>query len=322
MIEIYSEGNNFSPQQVTAKNKELLSTAVWIDLLSPSEEEAILVEDNTGLEIPTKKEMQEIELSSRLYKEKDALYMTVNVIVKSETTHPKSDPMTLILTKKTLITIRYINPPSFELFIARLSRRSNIREIDILLDWLDISIDRLADILENISHRLESYSQVTFSVQKDKFPERPDFQYHLQDIGASGDLSTKVQESLITFSRLISFFNQNISPPPNPQLKAKLTTLTKDINSLTDYVIFLSNKVNFLLDATLGMINIEQNNIIKIFSIASVILLPPTLIASIYGMNFTHMPELSWRLGYPFAILLMAIAAWLPYKFFKKKKWL
>jgi magnesium transporter len=120
----------------------------------------------------------------------------------------------------------------------------------------------------------------------------------------------------------VTFLEQTATFPLDPAMQAMLTMLAKDINSLSDYVTFLSEKVAFLLNATLGMINLEQNHIIKIFSIVAVILLPPTLIASIYGMNFHFMPELSWHWGYPAVIGLMLLSAWIPYRFFKSKKWL
>jgi magnesium transporter len=141
-------------------------------------------------------------------------------------------------------------------------------------------------------------------------------------MGANADLNTKVCESLVTFNRLIPFFSQMAGSRINDERLQRLGTLGKDINSLSDHAIFLSSKVNFLLDATLGMVNIEQNNIIKIFSVAAVIFLPPTLVASIYGMNFHIMPELEWHYGYVYALGMILLAAWLPYKYFKHKKWL
>lgn len=326
MIKIYLHKNNVPQvETITATNKDLLHEAVWIDLLNPSKEEERLVEKILELDIPTRKEMQEIEFSSRLYKENGSLFMTVTMIAKSDTPQPKSDAVTLILAGNKLITIRYIEPHAFSLFISRLKKMplENFQATNLLLELLDVSIDRLADILEGVSHRLDDYSQLIFRSQENHTtPGKLDYKKHFQNIGANGELSTKIQESLITFNRLIIFFQQNISSKTDTETNERLMTLTKDIRSLSDYVSFLSNKVNFLLDATLGMVNIEQNNIIKIFSIAAVILLPPTLVASIYGMNFHNMPELSWHWGYPLSILFMIISALLPYTYFKKKKWL
>lgn len=325
MIVAYLNEKKFKPEIITPDNANALKTALWIDLLSPSKEEEILVEKALGLEIPTREEMQEIEFSSRLYKENDVLFMTATMVAKSDSPEPKSDAVTLILIENKLVTVRYIEPLSFELFISHLSklRPENYNATSLLIELLDTSIDRLADILENVSGSLDAYSQTIFRPKRNKtFYDKPDYQKLFQGIGASGDLNTKVQESLTTFNRLISFFSKKISPKLDADMESKLTMLNKDIKSLKDHVNFLSNKVIFLLDAILGMVSIEQNNIIKIFSIAAVILLPPTLVASIYGMNFDFMPELKWYWGYPFAIGLMLVSAWLPYKYFQKKKFL
>lgn len=144
----------------------------------------------------------------------------------------------------------------------------------------------------------------------------------MQQMGVNGDLNTKARESLVTFNRLITFFNQTANARIDAEGQLRLASLSKDIASLSDHANFVSNKVNFLLDATLGLVNIEQNNIIKIFSVAAVIFLPPTLIASIYGMNFQFVPALTWKWGYAFSLVLMALSSWLPYKYFKYKKWL
>ena len=144
----------------------------------------------------------------------------------------------------------------------------------------------------------------------------------MQELGSNGDLNAKAWESLASLNRLNGFFGQAAASELDEDIRSRLMTLTRDISALRDQVKFLTSKINFLLDATLGMVNIEQNNIIKIFSIAAVIFLPPTLIASIYGMNFNVMPELNWYYGYPLSIGIMLLSGWLPYKYFKLKKWL
>lgn len=325
MITMYLNQKGFPNEVLTPANQSLLQDSIWIDLLNPTKDEEMLIEKILGVDIPTKKEMQEIEFSSRLYKENDSLFMTVTMIAKSESSEPKSDAVTLILTKNKLITIRYIEPQAFAFFIARLKKLSfeNHQATQLFIELLEASIARLADILEDVSHRLDDYSGLIFRPKKiERYPKKPNYKQHFQHIGANGELGTKIQESLVTFHRLIMFFQQASAEKSDAETQERLATLIKDIRSLRDYVGFLSGKVNFLLDATLGMVNIDQNNIIKIFSIAAVILLPPTLVASIYGMNFHFMPELSWRWGYPLSVLFMIFSAWLPYKYFKKKGWL
>lgn len=324
MIIAYSTKNKFLPITITSINQNVLQEALWIDMFNPTKEEEKIVEAFLHLEVPTRAEMEEIEFSSRLYAEDNGIFMTVTMVAQSDTLAPKSDPVTLILTQDKFVTLRYIEPRSFGLFISRMTRNcpGSCTAERLLVELLDASIDRLADILEQVSHGLDLYSQNLFHEHMDtRSTNKPDFKKHLQELGFNGDLCNKIQESLVSYNRLVAYYGQN-EKHFDKTIQTKLIVLTKDILSLSDYATFLDNKVNFLLNATLGMVNIEQNNIIKIFSIAAVILLPPTLVASIYGMNFKVMPELYWRWGYPFAIFMMVIAAWLPYKYFKIKKWL
>lgn len=311
------------PEPLNIENPNLLHSAVWIDLLSPSRTEKDEVEQHIGHDIPTREEMAEIELSSRLYKENGILFMTATMLAQSDSSNPQLDPVTFVLTDKQLITLRYIEPQSFKLFNSKLKKMDAFhRQAEtLLIELLDVTIDRLADILELVSIRLENYSKTIFRPH-DKQAAKLNYQKLMQEIGANGDLNTKARESLVTFNRLISFFAQTSGTKIDNEGQLRLASLGKDIISLSDYANFLSTKINFLLDATLGMVSIEQNDIIKIFSVAAVIFLPPTLVASIYGMNFHVMPELSWRYGYLYSIGTILFAAWVPYKYFKYRKWL
>lgn len=321
MIVVYTPTENrLKAEDITAGNKQLLADAIWIDLLSPSKKEEKLVEAFLQVDIPTQKEMKEIEPSSRLYKDMNNLFMTATMVAQSFSSEPKVDQITFILTEKKLITVRYIEPRSLKSFIAKLPRleATELAPNKLLIGLFEASIDRLADILEKVSHEFDEISQKIF---RQKLEEPVNYKETLQRIGANADLSTKVRESLGSFSRIFSFLEQSTNNM-DPDMALRLKIVNKDANALSDYTNFIMSKVNVLLDATLGMVNIEQNNIIKIFSVAAVMFLPPTLVASIYGMNFKHIPELNWLLGYPMALALIAISAWLPYRYFKKKKWL
>lgn len=323
MIIAYLSRDQLKPQTITLENQALLHDALWIDLIRPSKEEEVMIEKELGLNIRSREEMQEIEPSSRLYKENDTLFLTATVIAKSDSLEPKSDAITLILKHDKLLTVRYIEPQPFAHFISQLPKLpiESHHATHLIVAILEATIDRLADISERIGRSLDDYSQTIFR------PETPDkikldYKQLLQELGSNGDLNAKSWESLVSFNRLNGFLSQAAASMFDDDLQSRLLTVNKDILALRDQVKFLTSKVNFLLDATLGMVNIEQNNIIKIFSIAAVIFLPPTLIASIYGMNFISIPELNWRFGYPLSILLMLLSGWLPYKFFKIKKWL
>lgn len=319
MIFAYTHKPDAIRWEVEQENIQAIMDADWLDLICLTKEEEARVEAVLGIDIPTREEMKEIELSSRLYKKNGDLYMTASMIAKSTSMQPDLQPVTFILRPGQLITLRYVELQAFRLYIEQLKINSQAIDSpkDILIGILDASVDRLADILENVSYGLDICSQQIFPKVLSLESKKPDYTKIIQEIGLNADLNTKTRESLVNFNRLISFFAKSCEI----QLPV-LATIKKDIDALSDYATFISTKVNFLLDATLGMINIEQNAIIKIFSVAAVIFLPPTLIASIYGMNFKFMPELSFKYGYVVAIGLMILSAFLPYKYFKRKKWL
>ncbi|MGH8221563.1 MAG: magnesium/cobalt transporter CorA [Woeseiaceae bacterium] len=303
----------------------LPADAVWIDLLRPTPEEEQLVEQHLGLEVPTREDMLEIEASSRVYREGDALFMTAILLAHTDTERPEATPVSFIQSGRTLVTIRYSEPRSIQAFVARAQRSVGAYRSGeaVLIALLEAIVDRTADILERLGLEIEALSREVFE-DKTKDPALArEFHEILRNIGQKGDLNGKARESLVSLGRILTFLTQSlIANQATRDLRSRLKTLNRDLGSLTDHATFLSNKFNFLLDATLGMINIEQNAIIKIFSVAAVVFLPPTLIASVYGMNFEFMPELDWRLGYPLAIGLMVVSAVLPYWFFKRRGWL
>lgn len=299
-----------------------MKDAMWIDLFSPSPEENALIEKTLNISVPTKEEMHEIELSSRLYRENDSLFMTAMMLANSTSKTPEYEPITFILNGNQMLTLRYIEPQSFKLFISRIESK-NFKFIDatnLLLFLLDTASDRLADVFEMIGNRLSDYSLAIF--HNNSRQRKIDYNLFLRRLGATGTLNNRARESLETFGRLLSFLSKEMNVSENSELGQNIKLISDDIRSLNSHVNFISSEINFLLNAALGMINIEQNNIIKIFSIMAVIFLPPTLIATIYGMNFKYMPELSWDYGYPYALGLIVLTAWLPYIYFKIKKWM
>jgi len=338
VITFYIPGEPARELTDPAQCPEFTRRAVWIDLCEPTPEEEQVLEAALGLDIPTREEMQAIELSSRLYKEDNVLYLTATVLVKAQIERPESVAVTFILTPERLVTLRYETPMAFQAFRTR--REANVTSYrtsyDILAGLIDAIIERIADILEGVGAHLNQISLEVFNgdptsarttgssvrVQGRKTAQR-DFVEVLRRIGLNSDLVSGARESLVSFARLLAFFRETQKDTPAAtEALAHLKTLTTDLNSLSDHATFLAGKVSFVLDATLGMINNEQNRIVKIVSIAAVVFLPPTLVASIYGMNFELMPELKWAAGYPFAVVLMVISAVLPYVWFKRKGWL
>jgi magnesium transporter len=298
----------------------------WVDLLEPTKEEEAAIENWIGAGIPTREEMEEIEISSRLYTENGAFFMTATLPANADGDRPVMSPVTFVLSKNRLITIRYHEPRAFQTFPMRAGKADIgcTNGETILVALLETIVDRLADVLERASREVVEISHDIFHPAEKKASKRDrGFQIVLRRIGRKEDLVSKIQDSLLTLQRLSGFLGQAmVQRASDEELRGRVKTLSRDVESLSDHATFLSQKITFLLDATLGMINIEQNAIIKIVSVAAVVFLPPTLVASVYGMNFDVMPELNWLLGYPFALSLMIVSAVLPFWYFKRRGWL
>jgi magnesium transporter len=324
MLSVYVPRGSCLERQVVEGEAELPEAAVWIDLVSPTHGEDKVVERLLGIAVPTREEMQEIEVSSRLYVENGARYMTATLMCQSETDMPRTTPVTFILAGNRLVTVRYDDPKPFSLISNKLGRLCPLHPSGqiVFMDLLDAVIDRSADILERIGADVDQLSHDIFEPPRRR-QGKGAYNRVLKTIGRTGDLTSKVRESLVSVGRLLLFLaNEAEGMRWAKDVRAQLQSMQRDIHSLSDHSSYLTNKITFLLDALLGVVSLEQNDIIKLFSVMAVVLMPPTLIASIYGMNFGHMPELNWQFGYPLALLLMVVAGALPYFFFKWKRWL
>jgi magnesium transporter len=302
----------------------LLDEAVWIDLVAPTVQEDKQVEALLGIEVPTRAEMQEIEVSSRLYVENGGRYMTATLMCQSDTATPMTTPVTFILSAHRLVTVRYDDPRPFAIVGNKLARvcSPKVTGETVLMDILDAVIDRSADIQERIGVEVDQISHSIF--EPDNAAATPSYNEVLKALGRKGDLTSKVRESQVSVGRLLSFLAHEAEVMKwRKDVRAQLQSMQRDVISLSDHATYLASKITFLLEALLGVVNIQQNAIIKIFSIAAVVFMPPTLVASIYGMNFHHgMIELDWSYGYPFALTLIVLAAIVPLVLFKWKKWL
>jgi magnesium transporter len=323
MLSAYVPIGRSLEQKIVEPGQDVPEAAVWIDLVTPSPGEDKLVERLVGVAIPTREEMQEIELSSRLYVENGARYMTATLMCQSDTPIPKTTPVTFILHGHRLITVRYDEPKPFAVARHKLTRYcpASVSGETVFIDLLDAVIDRCADIIERVGVEIDQVSHNIFERDRARTPKF--YTVLLQTIGRKGELASKIRESLVSIGRLLIFVaNEAEGMRWAKEQRAQLKSMQRDARSLAEHATYLATNVTFLLDAMLGVVTVEQNNIIKIFSVAAVAFLPPTLIASIYGMNFKHMPELDWQFGYLIAIALMVMAAILPYVYFKWRKWL
>jgi magnesium transporter len=325
MLSVYVPSEASLRKAVVADAASLPENAVWIDLVKPTAEEDHAVERLAGIAVPTREDMQEIEISSRLYIENGARYMTATLMCHSDTDMPRTTAVTFILAGHRLVTVRYDAPRPFALVENKLARScmAGITGEMVLMELVDAVIDRCADILERVGADVDQVSHDIFEPESERHGHAKQYSQILIAIGRKGDLTSKVRESLVSVGRVVTFLSAVMEGVKwSKDMREQLKTMQRDVASLTDHASYLSNKITFVLDAMLGVVNLEQNNIIKLFSVMAVVLMPPTLIASIYGMNFKVMPELEWVHGYPMALVMMLAAAVLPYFLFRWKKWL
>ena len=271
--------------------------------------------------------MSEIEASSRLYQEGGAQYMTAVVLHQPDPPFepPVATPITFILAGSRLVTVRYAEPRAFSIFIGRAQKKDAacMSGVAVLVGLLEAIIDREADRVERIQGEVDKLSQAIFAGRGTHQTRTLQFDAAIRMIGREGELTSRSRETMLTLDRLTTYLGHVMGERGDEKpLKGRVKTASRDVRSLADHIGYLSAKITFLLDATLGMINNEQNSIIKIFSVLAVALMPPTLVGTVYGMNFKHIPELEWMWGYPFALAVMVFSALLPWIYFKRKGWL
>jgi magnesium transporter len=325
MLRAYGPGCDGSI--VDPKLDKIPDGATWIDLEEPTKEEEKLVERCIEVNVPTQAEMAEIEPSSRLYEKNGALYMTVSALRGVDEHLPTTTPIGFVLAGNRLVTIRYATPKPVRTFENHALRDPElVRDgATALVRLLDSIIDRLADEIEQVSGRMEERSGEIFQEQQDerRIPARK-LTALLTSIGRTQTLLTKIRYSAVSTMRMLSFFSGSnvVHEESNAELRHHVTSLTADVTSLSEHASFLSDNLTFLLDASLGLISIEQNAAMKLFSWTAVVFLPPTLIAGIYGMNFHYFPELNWHYGYALSLALMLASAVGPYLYFKRRRWI
>jgi magnesium transporter len=310
-----------------AKGQRIPDDATWIDMEEPTREEDKLVEQCVGVQVPTREDMAEIEPSSRLYEENGTLYMTLTALHGVADGHPKSDPISFVLTADRLVTVRYFTPKPIRAVELHARRdkalvQDNLTALHSLLDSI---IDRLADELEDVGGEVEKISTLIFHKQADARRIPADrLTALLTRIGRTQILLAKARETAVSTARLLSFLSGTgrLKAQDAEVVRDRILSLARDVRSLVDHSSFLADNLTFLLDASLGLISIEQNAAMKLFSWAALVFLPPTLVAGIYGMNFEHMPELDWLYGYPMALTLILVTAVAPIWYLKRRGWI
>ena len=322
------EGRLVSLSTASTAGLPALTDVLWIDLFDPSHDEEKAVETLLNLQIPTRQEMAEIEESSRLYEDRGALVMTAVVIDGAGEGRPARAQVTFVLTQAHLVSVRYADPVPFRTFEAKCQRQPELHTSSdrILASLLDSIVERAADVLEMVAADLNEVSVRLFfdDDQPRRRPKRAEdeLQVLIKRLGRRNMTMAILRESVLSLTRLIPFLRQGTSEWLTDDGTRRLKMIERDLRSLSAYEGQLSSEIVYLHEATLGLINLAQNRIIKVFSIAAVLFLPPTVVGTIYGMNFEGMPELKWTFGYPFALIMMALSAAAPYYWFKRKGWL
>jgi magnesium transporter len=301
--------------------------AAWIDLLEPTRDEESKAETFAGIDLPTIEEMDEIEPSELLYMDGDARFMTIRVLCLAKTNRPKIANVSFVRKGPALITVRYDDPKPFALFAQR-AQRAGLPAGNpdaILIGLVDAIVGRAAEILRASGDRIDELSERVFEQSVETQRESKGYQQVLTILGREGARISKVRESLVSVEPMLRFAapvkpgkqDEEDEEPPG-----HIGTMLRDITSLEAHTEYLLGKIQFLLDAMLGLVNLRQNDIIKLLSVITVVLTPPTFLASMYGMNFKTMPEYDWSYGYQYALVLMLASAVLPYLFFRWKRWL
>ncbi|MCP4383563.1 MAG: magnesium transporter CorA family protein [Hyphomicrobiales bacterium] len=325
MLDAYSLGPNGPIRLDLSAEAPLPAEAGWIDLMQPGRAEARAAEASLGAALPTREEAEEIEFTSRFYAEHGAVFMTATVLTGVDKGQPVLVPLTLAVAGDgRIVTLRYDELRAHTQFLVRAVKLGSICTSvpSVLLGIVEAVVDRTADVLERISRDVDRINREVFAAQRERRRGRR-LDAFIDDIGVQGDLAAKARVSLASLERLVQYASLTLKGSfAKGASKNRLKLIGRDVRSLEDHVSFLSNKITFLLDAILGLISVEQNEVIRVLTVAATIFFPPTLIGTVYGMNFVDMPELGWDLGYPLAIGLMAASAVLPYLYFKRRGWL
>jgi magnesium transporter len=298
----------------------------WIDLLHPTNDERASVESGYGLSLPSREELSEVELSSRLSERNGVLFLSMPTISHTSELDQAPSPIGFVLSKELLVTIRYTQLRSFDTVVAKCSREGGpLSSVATFAALVDEMVDLSADAIEQIAAELDGVSRAVFAKldrQQHVTQSNDELRAVLIGVGNAGERLSRIRDSVLGLQRIVPYVARTEQDWIPANVRARLRTTQNDLTSLTEYETHLYDKVQFLLDAVLGFINTKQNDIFQMLTVISIVGIPPTLVASIYGMNFRNMPELGWAWGYQYALVLIALSAVLPILWFKWRRWL
>lgn len=305
-----------------APGAPLPATSVWIDLMAPTREEQQAAEKLMGAEIPSREDIASIETSERLYVEPGAVVMTAQMPIATRTLDPTLSSVTFVVNAKRLVTVRYGEPKTLAILSRKVQADATIERKGpaVLFAMLDVVVDRCADEMEAASNQYDELAHQVFGSGLNT-RKTASYQIAIKQLGLIGLRVAKMHDVCASLSRALLFLTTHAKRLGlSEEQISDCKTYGRDIHSIKEHGDALDNKLSFLLDATVGLVSLEQNQIAKIFTVLGVIFLPPTLIASIYGMNFANMPELRWEQGFEFSIALMVVSVVATFLFFRWKK--
>jgi magnesium transporter len=301
-----------------------LASAAWVDLVDPSDAERAAFEKAFGLRVPAKDELGEIEMTSRLQTESNALYMTAPLIFAANNEPWLPSPTGFVLSPHVLMTIRSGKSASFDAVIRELGHAEQFAPTLAFVRILEELVDRMADLLEASGRELDEASHVIFRQDNSKRLSRETalLRQLMIRTGRTSERMSRIHYTLVCLDRMAKFTTDRCREWIAPDMAARLQAVSSDIASLIQFAEGLVSRVQLLQDAATGIINIDQNEVMKVLTIASVVGIPPVLVVGIYGMNFKNMPELDWSWGYQYALALIVVTALLPLIWFKWKDWI
>jgi magnesium transporter len=300
--------------------------SIWLDLENPTEGEIATVEEMLGVRLPGLTDLSEIEFSSRLRRDGDVLYLSAPFVSQADTPDYAPSPVGFVVTPDRLVTIRYSKFVAFDAAVANLTDEDRATAMGVFTALLEAVVDRLADLLEKVSAELDTVSRRAFredEVQKRRSARSTQIQRAaLARVGGLGDRLSQIRDALLGAERIVAYVSEIRRGRHDEEVTLRLNAIHADLTSLNDYETRLSDKIQFLLDAILGFISVQQNDIFKVLTIASVVGIPPTFFASMYGMNFVNMPEYHWHYGYAYGLTMIAISTIIPLIWFKWRGWI
>jgi magnesium transporter len=297
----------------------------WIDLLHPTSEERASVEGGYGISLPSREELSGVELSSRISLKNGVLYLSMPTVSHmSELEHAPS-PLGFVLSSKLLVTIRYAQLHAFDMVAEECAKvEGTFSSLEAFVALVDEMVDLSADLIEKIAAELDGVSRAVFSKfrkQDHVTQSNEELRGVLISVGNAGERLSRIRDGVLGLQRIVPFVAGSEQDWIPAGIRIRLKATQSDLTSLAEYETHLSDKAQFLLDAVLGFINTKQNDIFQVLTVISIVGIPPTLVASIYGMNFRNMPELSWAWGYPYALVVILLSAILPILWFKWRRW-